>query len=194
MGIIGRQHKAPGNLISYLNHGKKTDEVNALLNLCPDVYALLTPYIKIYRVDYKKDKTLVPYQETEIPFPTFIDPEDIKAMTGTDYGRFPGAGIKSFSWNLDGVNPAEVENNISANLVLHFQTVQDFFSLNTSLKLSKILNSHQNPLICESGIHSTDNIKFIIDNAGIYNFLIGESLLKSQDIGSKLKQFTQITL
>ena len=67
-------------------------------------------------------------------------------------------------------------------------------SLNTSVKLSKILNSHQNPLICESGIHSANNIKFIIDNAGIYNFLIGESLLKSQDIGSKLKQFTQISL
>ena len=67
-------------------------------------------------------------------------------------------------------------------------------SIDTSVKLSKILNSHQNPLICESGIHSTDNIKFIIDNTGIYNFLIGESLLKSQDIGSKLKEFTQITL
>ena len=67
-------------------------------------------------------------------------------------------------------------------------------SLNTSVKLSKILNAHQNPLICESGIHSTENIKFIIDNAGIYNFLIGESLLKNQDIGSKLKQFTQISL
>ena len=67
-------------------------------------------------------------------------------------------------------------------------------SLSTSVKLSKILNSHQNPLVCESGIHSADNIKFIIDNTGIYNFLIGESLLKSQDIGSKLKQFTQIIL
>ena len=67
-------------------------------------------------------------------------------------------------------------------------------SLNTSVKLSKILNTHKNPLICESGIHSTDNIKFIIDNAGIYNFLIGESLLKNQNIGSKLKQFTQISL
>ena len=67
-------------------------------------------------------------------------------------------------------------------------------SLNTSVKLSKILNSHQNPLICESGIHSANNIKFIIDNAGIYNFLIGESLLKNHDIGSKLKQFTQIVL
>jgi len=67
-------------------------------------------------------------------------------------------------------------------------------SLNTSVKLSKILNSHQNPLICESGIHSANNIKFIIDNAGIYNFLIGESLLKSQNMGSKLKRFTQISL
>tara|TARA_R110002020_G_scaffold49_8_gene321 strand:+ start:81 stop:4316 length:4236 start_codon:yes stop_codon:yes gene_type:complete len=134
IGRIGNDHKAPGNLISFLNHGKKSKEVNALLNLCPEVYALLTPHIKIYRVDYLKDKTLVPYRETEIPFPTFIDPEDIQAITDKDYGRFPGAGIKSFSWNLDGVNPAEVENNISANLVLHFQTIQDFFSLNTSLK------------------------------------------------------------
>ena len=67
-------------------------------------------------------------------------------------------------------------------------------SLNTSIKLSKILNSHGNPLICESGINSTDNIKFIAKNANIHNFLIGESLLKSHDIGSKLKDFAEITL
>ncbi len=67
-------------------------------------------------------------------------------------------------------------------------------SLNTSVNLSKILNSHKNPLVCESGIHSHKEIKFIIENANIYNFLIGESLLTSQDIGSKLKELTQITL
>ena len=134
VGIIDSKKQAPGNLISYINHGKKDDEVNALLNLCPDVYALLMPHIRVYRVDYKKDKTLVPYKETEIPFPKFIDPGDIKAITDRDYGRFPGAGIKSFSWKLDGVNPAEVENNISANLQLHFQTVRDFFALNPDLK------------------------------------------------------------
>ena len=67
-------------------------------------------------------------------------------------------------------------------------------TLNTSVNLSKILNSHKNPLVCESGIHSHKEIKFIIENANIYNFLIGESLLTSQDIGSKLKEFTQITL
>ena len=67
-------------------------------------------------------------------------------------------------------------------------------SLNTSVKLSKILNSHKNPLVCESGINSVENIKFIIENTEIYNFLIGESLLKNEDIGSKLKEFSQIRL
>ena len=67
-------------------------------------------------------------------------------------------------------------------------------SLNTSVKLSKILNSHKNPLVCESGIHSPEDIKFIFKNTKIYNFLVGESLLKSQNIGPKLKQLTQIKL
>ena len=67
-------------------------------------------------------------------------------------------------------------------------------SLDTSVRLSKILNSHKNPLICESGIHSPENIKFIIENAQIHNFLIGESLLKSDDISLKLKQLTEINL
>ena len=93
-------------------------------------------------------------------------------------------------------NEAEIalsfENSIIGINNRNLKTLE--VSLNTSVKLSKILNSHKNPLICESGIHSTENIKFIVENAEIYNFLIGESLLKSDDIGSKLKQFTQITL
>ena len=39
-----------------------------------------------------------------------------------------------------------------------------------------------------------DDIENIIVNSGIYNFIIGESLLKSPDIGAKLKQLTQISL
>jgi len=67
-------------------------------------------------------------------------------------------------------------------------------TLNTSVELSKILSSHKNPLICESGIHSVENIKFILEKTKIYSFLIGESLLKSSDIGSKLRKFAQISL
>ena len=67
-------------------------------------------------------------------------------------------------------------------------------SLNTTVDLVKIVDSHKNPLVCESGIKSVDDIENIIVNSGIYNFIIGESLLKSRDIGVKLKQLTQISL
>ena len=67
-------------------------------------------------------------------------------------------------------------------------------SLNTTINLFKILSPHKCPLVCESGIHSRKEINFIIENTNIYNFLIGESLLKSKDIKSKLIEFTQISL
>ncbi len=67
-------------------------------------------------------------------------------------------------------------------------------SLNTSIKLAKILESHKKPLVCESGIGSKDSVKFVIENTGIYNFLIGESLLKSFNPGMELKKYTQIKL
>ena len=93
-------------------------------------------------------------------------------------------------------NEAEIalsfENSIIGINNRNLKTLK--ISLNTSVKLSKILNSHKNPLICESGMHSIKEIKFIIENAKIHNFLIGESLLRSKDIASKLKEFAQITL
>jgi indole-3-glycerol phosphate synthase len=67
-------------------------------------------------------------------------------------------------------------------------------SLDTTIKLSKILNSHKNPLICESGIKSRSDLKYIMENSNIFNFLIGESLLKKVDIGESLREFTQISL
>jgi len=91
-------------------------------------------------------------------------------------------------------NEAEIalsfENSIIGINNRNLKTLE--ISLNTSVKLSKILNSHKNPLICESGIHSIKEIKFIIENAKIHNFLIGESLLRSKDIASKLKKIVVI--
>tara|TARA_Y100000034_G_scaffold12586_3_gene13230 strand:+ start:1884 stop:6476 length:4593 start_codon:yes stop_codon:yes gene_type:complete len=127
----------PGTTISKINHGGRTDEIRQLLNLSPAVYALLVPYIKLYRVDYseaikdEEGKTLVkpkPVAQYEIPIPNFIDATDIRPMTGADgYGRLRGFGLQSFTWKLDGVQPAEVDNNISANLKFHFQSVNDLF-------------------------------------------------------------------
>ena len=67
-------------------------------------------------------------------------------------------------------------------------------TLDTCIKLSKILISHKNPLICESGIKTVNDIKLVIDKTNVSNFLIGESLLTSNDIGGKLREFAQISL
>ena len=61
-------------------------------------------------------------------------------------------------------------------------------SLDTTVNLFKILKDHKNPLVSESGIHSSREIKFITENTKIKNFLIGESLLTSEDIPSKLRE------
>ena len=67
-------------------------------------------------------------------------------------------------------------------------------SLNTTIDLIKIIDNHKNPLICESGINTVEDIEFIIENTGIYNFLIGESLIRSKSIAQKIKELSQISL
>ena len=84
------------------------------------------------------------------------------------------------------------ENSLIGINNRNLQTLE--ISLENSIELYKILSVHKNPLICESGIRTPADMEYILKNTKIYNFLIGESLLKSNDIGTKLKQFTQINL
>ena len=116
----------PGETISKLQHGNRTDEVREMLNLTPAVYGVLVPYIKIWRIDYEKDG-LTPLHQLEMPIPNFMDPADVTAITAGDYHRARGWGLQSFSWDLQGVQPAEVDNNISATLSFYFQSVRDLF-------------------------------------------------------------------
>lgn len=93
-------------------------------------------------------------------------------------------------------NEAEIALSFEDSLIginnRNLKTLQT--SPNTSVELSKILSSHKNPLISESGLSSPENIKFIIKNAKIHTFLIGESFLKSPNIGDKFRKFSQISL
>jgi hypothetical protein len=117
----------PGTVLSRINHGGQTEQVRALMSLCPEAYALLEPSIKIYRVDYDKDNPTKPIREQELRIPNFIDETDIASMLGANGGRPTGYGLKSFNWSLAGVQPAEVDNNITANMKFYFQSIQDLF-------------------------------------------------------------------
>ena len=160
LGAINTTY-SPGNIISVINHGgtDTTEEKDALINLCPEIYALLTPFIEVYRVEYKRDdeKKLRPVRHARIPFPNFIHPDDIDAITSREYGRFAGAGIKSFTWSLDGVQPAEVDNNISAKLELHFQTIQDLFSLNEAQGAGAAQPGYLDLIIASPGVKESNN-------------------------------------
>lgn len=121
---------APGETISILNCKGKQEEVKRLLNLTPSTYASLVPYIKLYRLAYTNADDadpLVPIAQQEIPIPNYMDPEDISRITSGQLGRNSGWGLQSFTWKLDGLQPETVDNNISANLKLYFQSVDDLF-------------------------------------------------------------------
>ena len=121
---------APGETISILNCKGKQQEIRRLLNLAPSTYASLVPYIKLYRLSYTDADAadpLVPIAQEEIPIPNYMDPEDVSRITSGQLGRTSGWGLQSFTWKLDGLQPATVDNNISATLKLYFQSVDDLF-------------------------------------------------------------------
>ena len=65
-------------------------------------------------------------------------------------------------------------------------------SINNTISIFEILKNHKGPLISESGIKDEKDAKYIYEKTGIKNFLIGESLLKSDNIPELMKRFTQI--
>ncbi len=65
-------------------------------------------------------------------------------------------------------------------------------SLNNTISIYEIVKDHSGPLISESGIQSEKDAKYIFDKTGIKNFLVGESLLKSDNPGALMKKIVQI--
>ena len=65
-------------------------------------------------------------------------------------------------------------------------------SLDNTLEIYKTVQYHQGPIISESGIKDEKDAKYIYEKTGIKNFLIGESLLKSDNTAELMKRFIQI--
>ena len=65
-------------------------------------------------------------------------------------------------------------------------------SINNTISIFETLKEHKGPIISESGIKNESDAMYIFKKTGIKNFLIGESLLKSDNPTELLKKFTQI--
>ena len=66
-------------------------------------------------------------------------------------------------------------------------------SLNNTISIFEVIKTHKGPIISESGIQNENDAKFIYEKTGIKNFLIGESLLKSDKPDVLMKRLIQIT-
>ena len=65
-------------------------------------------------------------------------------------------------------------------------------SINNTISIFEVVKEHKGPLLSESGIKDEKDAKYIYENTGIKNFLIGESLLKSNKPGELMKRLIQI--
>jgi hypothetical protein len=124
------------NLTNNLTKNKNMSYL--LKKIPPQFLSALIPSIKLFKVFYQptgnNTKNLA-YNEFHwrIPF----DDSSTKTNRSSEFvenaiqdvlnfhGRLNGAGIKSFNYNYLGVNPADINSNISAELDIYFQSIHD---------------------------------------------------------------------
>jgi indole-3-glycerol phosphate synthase len=66
-------------------------------------------------------------------------------------------------------------------------------SINNTISIFEVVKSHKSPVISESGIKNENDAKHVYDKTGIKNFLIGESLLNSDNPEELMKRLKQIS-
>ena len=66
-------------------------------------------------------------------------------------------------------------------------------SINNTISIFEVVKAHKGPLLSESGIKDENDAKYIYEKTGIKNFLIGESLLKSDNPKELMKKLIQIS-
>jgi len=66
-------------------------------------------------------------------------------------------------------------------------------SINNTISIFEVVKAHKGPLLSESGIRNEKDAQYIYEKTGIKNFLIGESLLKSDKPDDLMKRLIQIT-
>jgi hypothetical protein len=118
---------------------------SAFYTLTPDKISLLVPRITLYKVLHSDvdGNQIDPPIDFEVPFASYVLGQDTEidySGFSTDPAKRPdplvsvdmrggGAGIKSFEWQYKGNNPASSRRDITAKLVLKFQSFDDLIKI-----------------------------------------------------------------
>ena len=97
----------------------------------------------------------------------------------------------------------EVHNNKEAEMALKYDQALIGINnrnlktldvtINNTIKIFEVVKAHKGPLLSESGIKDEKDAQYIYEKTGIKNFLIGESLLKSDKPDELMKRLFKIT-
>ncbi len=93
--------------------------------------------------------------------------------------------------NKEAENALKYENALIGINNRNLKTLD--ISINNTISIFETLKEHKGPIISESGIKNESDAKYIYEKTGIKNFLIGESLLKSDKPDELMKKLIQIT-
>ena len=92
--------------------------------------------------------------------------------------------------NKEAENALKYENALIGINNRNLKTLD--ISINNTISIFEVVKAHKGPLISESGIKNENDAKYIYEKTGIKNFLIGESLLKSDNPGELIQKIIQI--
>lgn len=135
--LAGITLSSPGNQEMYMLDGNPLTLVNKMVynqgadkfvNIKTNEASSLVPMIRLYKVYRDKDKAT---RQVEIAFDSFTN------VLGSS--RASSVGIKSFDWDLNATNPATVRDDITAKLVLYFQSFDDLTKDNGGFQYQDLL-------------------------------------------------------
>ena len=92
--------------------------------------------------------------------------------------------------NKEAENALKYENALIGINNRNLKTLD--ISINNTISIFETLKEHKGPIISESGIKNESDAKSIYEKTGIKNFLVGESLLKSDEPEELMKKLIQI--
>jgi hypothetical protein len=148
-----KRHSAAMHLIDAPSEGDVLSKLvfdrnfSAFYTLTPDKLSLLVPRITLYKVLHSdpSGNAIDPPIDFEIPFASYTLGQDTQTSSLVDYTdaspntaqvtltsldmKGGGAGIKSFEWQYKGNSPATSRRDISAKLVLKFQSFEDLVKI-----------------------------------------------------------------
>jgi len=114
--------------LAYASHGTSINKMtydpysNSFMDIKTHEASQLTPMIRLYKTYFNEETNKID-KDVELYF---------DGGTGdSPFHSRSGVGIKSFDWQMNGTNPATVRNDITAKLVLYFQSFDDLLAVHT---------------------------------------------------------------